>query len=297
MYPAPFDYERPEVLEEALDLVAHYGDKARILAGGASLIPMMKLRLARPERLIDIGRLDELAGLSWFDDHLAIGALTKHVGLQDAPLVRQRFPLLHDLVSQIGDPQIRNMGTVGGSVAGADPSSDWGPGLLALDGAVCCVSQGGRRVIAARDFFLDLYTTALTPDEIVTEILCPLPPPHTGGAHLKLERRSGDYAIANCSVQVTLDAVGRYQDIGIGIGGVSTMAIKVVAAEDLLKGELPGEALHRQAAHLVATCTSIHSDIRGSAEYRGQVLHILFRRALAIAERRARGEVVEVHHV
>lgn len=297
MYPAPFDYECPEMLEEALDLVAYYGDKARILAGGASLIPMMKLRLARPERLIDIGRLDELAGLSWFDDRLAIGALTKHVGLQDTPLVRQRFPLLHDLVSQIGDPQIRNMGTVGGSVAGADPSSDWGPGLLALNGGVRCVSQRGKRVVAARDFFLDLYTTALAPDEIVTEILCPLPPPQTGGAHLKLERRSGDYAIANCSVQVTLDTVGRYQNIGIGIGGVSTIAIKVAAAEDLLKGELPGEALHQQAAHLVATCTDIHSDIRGSSEYRRQVLHILFRRALARAERRARGEVVEVHHV
>lgn len=297
MYPAPFDYERPEMLEEALELVAYYGDKARILAGGASLIPMMKLRLARPERLIDIGRLDELAGLSWFDDRLAIGALTKHVGLQDAPLVQQRFPLLHDLVSQIGDPQIRNMGTVGGSVAGADPSSDWGPGLLALNGRVCCVSQRGKRIVAARDFFLDLFTTALAPDEIVTEILCPLPPPQTGGAHLKLERRSGDYAIANCSVQVTLDPVGRYQNIGIGIGGVSTMAIKVEAAEDLLKGELPGEALHQQAAHLVATCTGIHSDIRGSAEYRRQVLYILFRRALAIAERRARREIVEVHHV
>jgi carbon-monoxide dehydrogenase medium subunit len=149
----------------------------------------------------------------------------------------------------------------------------------------------------ARDFFLDLYTTALAPDEIVSEILCPLPPPRTGGAHLKLERRSGDYAIANCSVLVTLDPVGRYQNIGIGIGGVSTMAIKVTSAEDLLRGELPGEALHLQAARLVSTCTNILSDIRGSAEYRRKVLHVLFLRALAIAQRRAHGELVEVQHV
>ena len=297
MYPAPFDYVRPETLQHTLDLVAHFGDEATILAGGASLIPMMKLRLARPQWLIDIGRLDELMGISWFDDRLAIGALTKHVHLQDAFLLRQRFPLLHDLVSQIGDPQIRNMGTVGGSVAGADPSSDWGPGLLALDGAVCCVRKGGKRVVAARDFFLGLYTTALAPDEIVSEIFCPLPLPHTGGAHLKLERRSGDFAIANCSVQVTLDPIGHYQNIGIGIGGVSTMAIKVTSAEDLLKGELPGEALHQQAAHLVSTCTNILSDIRGSAKYRKQVLRVLFLRALAIARRRAHGEFVEVQRV
>ncbi|MBI4493387.1 MAG: xanthine dehydrogenase family protein subunit M [Chloroflexi bacterium] len=296
MYPASFEYARPETLEEALELLAQWGDEAKLLAGGASLVPLMKLRLAQPRYVIDIGRLRGLAGEARQDGHLAIRALTRHVEVQDSATIRSALPILHDITSQIGDPQIRNMGTLGGSVAECDPAGDWAPGLLALDASVYCVSQRGERTIAARDLFLDAFTTALEPDEVLTEVLFPLPPARSGGAHLKLERRAGDFAIANCSVQVTLDEAGRYQQIGIGVGGIALAPLKVVAAEDLLRGQQPGEDLLRQAAQAVSDCTESFSDIRGSAAYRKHVAGVLFRRALALAERRARGESVEVQH-
>jgi carbon-monoxide dehydrogenase medium subunit len=297
MYPSSFAYERPESVEETLELLARFGDEAKLLAGGASLVPLMKLRLATPARLIDIGHLPGLAGERSQDGHLVIRALTRHFDVETSSTISSTFPVLHDIAALIGDPQIRNVGTIGGSVVECDPAGDWGPGLLALDARVRCVSTRGERTVAARDLFVDAYTTSLEPDELLTEVLFPLPPPGSGGAHLKLERRIGDFAIANCSVQVTLDEAGRYQQVGIGVGGIALRPLKVTEAEELLRGQQPEEALLQQAAQAVSDSDESFSDIRGSAEYRKHVAGVLFRRALALAERRARGEQVGVQHV
>jgi carbon-monoxide dehydrogenase medium subunit len=296
MYPASFDYERPDTLEQILDLLSQHGSDAKLLAGGASLVPLMKLRLAMPGLVVDLGSLRELAGIERQNGDLVVRSLTRHVDVQDSSDVGSTFPLLHDLASQVGDPQIRNMGTVGGSIVECDPAGDWGPGLLALDATVRCVSKRGERTIPASSLFLDAYTTAVEHDEVVTEVRFPVPGPRSGGAHKKLERRVGDFAIANCSVQVTLDEEGRYQQIGIGVGGISLAPIKVTAAEELLAGQKPSETLLQEAARAVSECTESFSDIRGSAQYRKHVAGVLFRRALDAAERRARGEQVEVRH-
>ena len=296
MYPAKFVYERPETLEEALELLAEYRNGTKIIAGGATLVPLMKLRLATPERLIDIGGLRDLAGESQRDGHLVFGAMTRHVEIEDSANVRELFPILHELVSQIADRQIRNMGTVGGGVAVVDPGGDWCPGLLALDGSVRCASKRGERTIAARDLFLDAYTPALEPDELLTEVRFPLPPAKSGGAHLKLQLRAGVYGVSCVSVQLTLGESGSYENVGVGVGGVGTLPVKAVVAEELLKGQEPSEELLRQAAEEVSECTEFISDIRGSAEYRKEVTKSLFRRALDIAARRAKGETVEVEY-
>jgi carbon-monoxide dehydrogenase medium subunit len=297
VYPKSFEYERPQSVEETLQWLGQWGDEAKLLAGGASLVPLMKLRLASPAYLVDIGDLrGSLAGIE-VNAQVTIGALTRHVEIEDATRLHQMLPILHDVASQIGDPQIRNMGTIGGSVVECDPAGDWGPGLLALDASVRVRSLSGKRTIAARDLFLDAYTTAVGPDELLLDVQIPLPGPRSGGAHLKLERRAGDFAIANCSVQLTFDGDGRYSSIGIGVGGLGLVPIKVTDAEDLLRGQRPDEALLAEAARTVSASTEAVSDIRGSAEYRQQVAGVLFRRALSVAERRARGEQVEVHGV
>lgn len=290
MYPASFEYERPDTLEEVLDLLSRHGADAKLLAGGASLVPLMKLRLATPALVVDLGRVPGLAGEERRNGSLVLRAMTRHVQVEDSPAIRSAFPLLHDLASHLGDPQIRNMGTVGGSIVECDPAGDWGPGLLALDASVRCVSKRGERTIAVRELFLDAYTTAVEPDEVLTEVVIPLPAARSGGAHLKLERRAGDFAIANCSVQLTLDEEGRYQRIGVGVGGIALTPLKVSAAEELLRGQRPTEELLQAAARAVSDCTESFSDIRGSAAYRKHVAGVLFRRAVALAERRARGE-------
>ncbi|HWP34052.1 MAG TPA: xanthine dehydrogenase family protein subunit M [Thermodesulfobacteriota bacterium] len=296
MYPAEFEYERPADLAAALDLLARHGQDAKVLAGGASLVPLMKLRLARPALVIDIGRLPGLAGFERRDGQLVIRALTRHADVELADDLRTTLPILHDVASRIGDPQIRNMGTVGGGVAECDPAGDWGPALLALGASLRCVSRRGERVVPADDFFVDAYTPALAPDEILTEILVPLPPRGSGGAHVKLERRSGDFAVANVSVQLTLDGAGRYERIGIGVGAIGLKPVRAARAEAVLRGERPSEARLAEAAREVAACTEAVSDVRGSAEYRRHVAAVLFRRAVALAERRARGGGGEGRH-
>lgn len=288
MYPAQFDYHRAETLEEALELLAAHGQEARLLAGGASLLPLMKLRLANPALVVDIGRLPGLSHILERDGRLAIGALTRHVEVEDSDEIRRRLPILHDIASHIGDVQIRNMGTVGGSIAEVDPAGDWAPGLLALDASVRCVSKRGERTIAARELFVDAYTSALEPDEALTEALFPLPGQGSGGSHLKLERRAGDFAIACVSVQLTLDGDGRCSAIGVGLGGVGLAPLKVTAAEELLRGQQPTAELLEEAGRAVSTSTEGISDVRGSAEYRQHVAGVLFKRAFEAAAKRVK---------
>ena len=296
MYPRSFHYVRATSVEHAVAVLREYGDDARLLAGGASLIPLMKLRLAAPTVVVDIGRLDALDGMAWRDGYLAIGALTRHADVADDPAVARAVPLLHDVAAGVGDTQVRNVGTVGGSLAEADPAGDWGPALLALDGSVRVVGPAGERRLAASELFVDAYTTALAPDEVLVEAAFPVPGPRGGGAHLKFEVRAGDFAVANCSVAATLDDAGRCATIGIGLGGVGLRPERVTAAEALLQGQAPTPALIAEAAQAVSRCTDSFDDVRGSAAYRQQLGAVLFERALALALRRARGERAEEAH-
>lgn len=296
MYPAAFHYARAASVQHAVALLREHGDEARLLAGGASLIPLMKLRLAAPTVLVDIGRLGELDGLAWRDGTLTIGALTRHADVAEDAAVAEALPLLHDVARGIGDTQVRNMGTVGGALAEADPAGDWGPALLALEGSVRVVGPEGERRIAAADLFLDAYTTALAPDEVLLDAAFPVPGPRAGSAHLKFEVRAGDFAVANCAVAVTLDDADRCATIGIGLGGVGLRPERVTAAEALLRGQMPTPALVAAAAQAVMGCTESFDDVRGSAAYRQQLGGVLFERALALALRRARGERVEAMH-
>jgi len=290
VYPRAFHYVRATSLEHAVALLGEYGDEARPLAGGASLIPLLKLRLAAPTVLVDVGRLDALAGIARRDGHVAVGAVTRHVEVEDDAALAAALPLLHDVAAGIGDAQVRNMGTVGGGLAEADPAGDWGPALLAVGGSVRAVGPGGERVIPAAELFVDAYTTDLRPDELLTEVLFPLPGPRSGSAHLKFEVRAGDFAVANCSVAVTLDDAGRCVAIGIGLGGVGLRPERVGAAEALLRGQVPAPALVAEAAEAVRTCTDSFDDVRGSAAYRQHLGAVLFERALALALERAASE-------
>jgi carbon-monoxide dehydrogenase medium subunit len=288
VYPRAFQYVRAASVEHAVALLREYGDEARPLAGGASLIPLMKLRLAAPAVVVDIGRLTALEGITRRDGDLAIGALTRHADVEDDPAAGA-LPLLHDVAACIGDTQVRNVGTVGGALAEADPAGDWGPALLAAGGSVRAVGPTGDRLIPADELFVDAYTTALAPDELLTEARFPLPGPRSGSAHLKFEVRAGDFAVANCAVAVTLDSADRCAAVGIGLGGVGLRPERVTAAEAVLRGQAPTPDRVAAAAAAVRTCTESFDDVRGSAAYRQHLGAALFERALALALARAAG--------
>jgi xanthine dehydrogenase iron-sulfur cluster and FAD-binding subunit A len=267
----------------AVDLLRDYGDDARLLAGGASLIPLMKLRLANPGVVIDLAGVPGLRGLRRDDGHVTVGALTRHVELERSPALP---PIVHDAAAHIGDTQVRNMGTIGGGIAECDPAGDWPPVLLALDGSVTVVGPTGAREIAAGELFLEAYTTALAPDEVLTEVRLPVDA-RLGTAHVKLERRAGDFAIANCSVAVRLDEAGACAEVRVALGGVGLVAQRVPAAETVLVGQQPTEALLEEAAAAVRGATESFDDVRASAAYRQHVGGVLFRRAFDLARSRA----------
>jgi carbon-monoxide dehydrogenase medium subunit len=295
MYPKPFQYFAPSTLQEALELLGRYGEEARVLAGGQSLIPLMKLRLASPAYLIDLNRIPNMAYIEERDGHIAIGAMTRHAELEASPLLRERLPLMHDAARVIADPQVRNLGTIGGSLAEADPAGDWAPVVLALGGQVRCASPRGERTLKAEDLFIDAYTTALEPDEVLTEVQLPLPPPGSTGVYLKLARKAGDFAVVSVALQLTLEGEV-VQGAGIGLGAVGPTAIRPPAAEEALRGRLDEAAVER-AAGLAADAAQPFSDLRGSAEYKRAMVHLLLKRAVALCLRRSRGEAVEAGYV
>jgi carbon-monoxide dehydrogenase medium subunit len=283
LYPKTFDYERATSVEHAIELLVEHGEDARLLAGGASLIPLMKLRLANPSHVIDIGRLPSLTGVRRENGAFVVGALMRHVDLERHPELVAALAIVDDAASHIGDTQVRHMGTIGGGIAECDPAGDWPPVLLALDGAVRARGPRGERTIPAAELFVDAYTTALAPDEVLTEIVLPV---HSGAAHVKLERRAGDFAIANCSVALSMD-VERCASVRIALGGVGACPLRVPAAEALLSGQVPTEELLDQAAQAVTNATESFDDARGSAEYRRHVGGVVFRRAFDRARQRA----------
>jgi carbon-monoxide dehydrogenase medium subunit len=287
MIPASFEYFRPKAISEAIALLQQHGDDAKILSGGQSLIPMMKLRLARPGYLIDINEIPGLRYIKEEDGYLKIGGLTHEADLEASDLIRSKHPIILDTASLIADPQVRNMATVGGNLAHGDPANDHPATMLALEAQVVTTGSQGQRVVPIKDFFVSLFTTALRHDEILTEIRIPIPPPKSGGAYFKLERKVGDFATVGVAAQVSLGDKGVCQRAGIGLTNVGPTPIKAKRAEDFLRGKALDESHVKQAAQLAAEDAKPSTDLRGPAEYKEAMVKELARRALTRARERA----------
>jgi aerobic carbon-monoxide dehydrogenase medium subunit len=296
MYPRAFEYFAVGTVREASELLAHYGDEARVLAGGQSLIPLMKLRLANPSHIIDIGNILGLDYVEEVDGALHVGALATHAAVLEFADVRERWPLMADAVSVIGDHQVRNWGTVGGALAEADPAGDWGAVILALKARIRCVSSRGERWLAAADFFTDAYTTQLATDELITEIVFRAPKRSSAGAYLKLERRAGDFAVVSLGVQLSLKEAGLCEEASIALAAAGLTPIYAEEAALFLAGKELRSDVIDEAARRVAAATQPLSDIRGSEEYKRAAAQALFKQAVEVAVWRSRGETVEAGH-
>lgn len=283
MIPPAFEYLRPKTLPEAVAMLQQHGDDAKILSGGQSLIPMMKLRLARPSHLIDINRVSGLSYIKEDGGFLKIGGLTRESELEASELIRKKYPLLFDTATVIADPQVRNMATVGGNLAHGDPANDHPATMMALGAQIVATGAKGERVIAIDDFFVSLFTTALQHDEILTEIRVPVPPLKSSGAYFKLERKVGDFATAAVAVQLTLDAGGAVENIGIALTNAGATPIRAKAAQDALRGKKPDAALIAQAAQLAMDAAQPSADLRGPVEYKKGLVQEFTKRALTRA--------------
>jgi carbon-monoxide dehydrogenase medium subunit len=286
MIPAQFDYVRPASLDEALRILTDREGEAKLLAGGYSLIPLLKLRLAQPGLLVDLRDVGGLDGIVETDDELRIGARATHRQIHEHPII-ERYPLLHDVSGGIGDPQVRNWGTIGGSVAHADPASDWPAALLAANARIVCRGPAGERVIAARDFFLDTFTTAIEPTEVLTEIRFGRRPRGMGGAYTKLERRAGDFATAGVATIVRIGGAGSIEFAGVGVTGVSPSPFAATEAETALVGAGPSENAFRRAGQAAATMSEPAADLRGPVDYKRAMVAELTVRSLRTAVQRA----------
>ena len=287
MIPGHFDYVRPVDLAETLRILQEREGEAKLLSGGYSLIPLIKLRLAQPALLVDLRDVTGLDGISETDDYLRIGARATHRQIHEADVVRNGYPLLHDVTGVIGDPQVRNWGTIGGSVAHADPASDWPAVLLATSATIVCRSQSGERTIAARDFFLDTFQTAIEPTEVLTEVRIPRRPRGSGGAYVKLERKVGDFATVGVAIVVRLGPDGVIGSAGIGLTGVAETPFAATDAEAILAGNAPSEEVFRRAANAAAAQSRPAGDVRGPVEYKRAMAAELTMRSLRLAVERA----------
>ena len=287
MIPASFEYLRATTIPEAIGFLQQYGDDAKILSGGQSLIPMMKFRLARPAYLVDINRISGLSYIREEDGYLRIGGLTREADLDNSPLIKAKYPILADTSRVIADPQIRNLATVAGNLAHGDPANDHPATMLALRAEIVATGPRGERVLPVDGFFVTLFATQLEHDEIVTEIRVPVPPAHSGGAYMKLERKVGDFATAAVAVQMTVDAKGICQKAGIALTNVGPTPIRASKAEEFLREKRLDEAGIRQAALLAAEAAQPSSDLRGPEEYKRALVKELTRRALQRAYERA----------
>lgn len=286
MIPASFDYHAPGTLDEAIALLERHDD-AKVLSGGQSLLPLLKLRLGAAGHLVDIGRIPDLEYLREEGGWLLIGGRTRESDLERSELVRRRYPLLADTADVIADPLVRNLATVGGNLAHGDPANDHPATMLALRAEVVATGPGGRRTIPIDDFFVGLFTTALAPHEILTEIRVPEPAARSGGAYVKLERKVGDFATAAVAAQVTLAADGTVAKAGIGLTAAGPKPIRAAEAEAALVGQRPSEERIVEAARLAAAATSPSEDRRGTVEYKREMARVLTGRALRKAIERA----------
>jgi aerobic carbon-monoxide dehydrogenase medium subunit len=288
MYPASFEYHRAATVEEAVGLLTRYKDDAKLLAGGHSLIPMMKLRLAQPKHLIDIGRVGGLAGIKEEGGHFVIGALTTHYAVESSAAVRQKCPMLSEAAALIGDPQVRNYGTVGGSVAHSDPAADWPAIMLALGADVKAIGPKGARTIKIDEFFKDLFTTALHADEVLTEIHIPTGG-HGGGAYMKHPHPASRFAVCGVAASVSLDTSGKCTAARVGITGVGSHASRAKGVETALVGKTLDAATIAAASQKAADGIEINADLQGSVEYKAHLTRVYTRRAIEKAVERAKG--------
>lgn len=286
MIPDDFTYFAPNSLPEVWDLLRQHEGDAKVLAGGQSLIPLMKFRLASPAYLIDLRNVPGLTALEERDGSLVIGAMVRETTLERSPLIKSRYPGIYEASAVVADPLVRNFATLGGNVAHADPANDHPAMLLALRAQVTTQGPQGTRTISLDDFLVDTMETALRPDEVLTDIRVPQPLPHTGSAYLKLERKVGDYAIAAVGVMLTLDG-GVCSRAGIGLTNVGPKAIRATQAESYLVGKQIDEATVSEAARLAAAAAEPATDLHGPAEYKRSVLRTLTARALRLAAQRA----------
>ncbi len=288
MIPAPFNYEAPATLGEALALLAQHGDDAKILAGGHSLIPMMKLRLAQPETLIDINNIPGLSYIREEGGYLRIGALTRESELEHSDLIRAKYPIFTDASKLIADPSVRNMGTIGGNIAHGDAANDHPAVLLALRAEVVITGSGGERVVPIDEFFFGFYSTAVQPDEILTEIRIPIPAAGSGNAYHKLERKVGDYATAGAAVALTLDGSGTVTYCGIGLTNVNPVSMRAARSEAALLGKKITDATIAEAALYASEDCNPSADLRGSEEYKRDMVRVLVKRMIHKAAERAK---------
>jgi aerobic carbon-monoxide dehydrogenase medium subunit len=280
MIPASFEYVRPGSLDEAIRILNEREGEAKLLAGGFSLIPLLKLRLGQTGVLVDLQAVGGLDGIIQTDDDLRIGARATHRQIHENPIVR-------DVAGGIGDPQVRNWGTIGGSVAHADPASDWPAALLAGNATIVVRGKEGERGIKARDFFLDTFTTAIEPTEVLTEIRIPRRTRGVGGGYSKLERKAGDFATVGVAVVVGLDDAGKFAGVGIGVTGVSPSPYAAVQAEGLAVGAPPHEELYRIVGDAAAAQSEPAADVRGPVEYKRAMVSEMTVRSFRIAVERA----------
>jgi len=287
MIPAAFQYHAPTTVGEATALLARLGEEAKVLSGGQSLIPLMKLRLASPAHVVDINGIPGLSGIREADGALRIGALTRESDLEESELIRTRYPLLHDTSKVIADPVVRNLATIGGNLAHGDPANDHPATMLALGAEIVAIGPKGERRIAIGSFFTGPFATSLKPDEILVEIRIPQPVAKSGGAYLKLERKVGDFATAAVAAQLTLGTHGACDQVGIGLTNVGLTPIKATKAETALNGKVPDEAAIKRAAELAAEASEPSEDLRGSVEYKRDLVRVLTARALRRAVERA----------
>jgi carbon-monoxide dehydrogenase medium subunit len=283
--PAPFEYERATSVDGAIAALARLGPEARIIAGGHSLLPMMKLRLANPEHLIDINDLHELDYIDEHGDEIRIGALVRHVALLDSELLAQRFPAFRDAEEVIADPVVRNRGTIGGSLCQADAAEDLSSVCVAAKAQVVIRGPGGERIVGMDGFYIGPFMTAVGADEMLTEVRLPLRP-GAGSAHEKVERRAGDFAIAAASAAVWIDG-GTIVDAGVGLSAVGPVTIQVKRAEELLRGKAPSDELFEQAGQIAAEDCAPLADGRGPADYKRHLAGVLTKRAVRRAAARA----------
>jgi carbon-monoxide dehydrogenase medium subunit len=288
--PASFRYAAPQSVAEAVDLLATHAD-AKVLAGGHSLLPLMKLRLATPPVLVDINRIPGLDYIREDEDlgRLRVGALARHIDFERSDLIRERYPLLWDTARGIGDPLVRNRGTMAGAVAHADPAADWPAALLAANASVVASGPRGERTIPLDALYVAILTTSLAADELLTEIRVPFPAPRSGGAYEKLERKVGDYAVIGVGVQLSLDAAGNIQQAGIGLCNAASTSVKATQAESYLSGKPPATDFINHAAELTMEASDPIEDDRGPVDYKRAMVRELTRRALRRALARAEG--------
>jgi len=289
MYPAAFEYHAPTSVQDALGLLTRLKDDAKLLAGGHSLIPMMKLRLAQPKHLIDLRKVPGLGGIKEESGALAIGAMSTHYQVESSALVKSRIPMLAEVGGIIGDPAVRNLGTIGGSLAHADPAADWPAAVIALGAEFVCEGPKGRRTVKVDDWFQGLMSTAVREDEILVQIRVPIWPAGSGAAYMKFPHPASRFAVVGAAAALTLDAQGACTKVGVGITGAGTKAVRAKGVEAGLTGKVLDAAAIEAAAQKAAEGVDVQADLQGSVEYKSHLCRVFARRAIEAAVKRAKG--------